>query len=80
MHMEKMTGSPKDLLDNPSQIASKPENLPESLRTRHQDKIENVVGYSLMGSASPADSDTVPVSLPYKDQPGKLRCMSRLAP
>jgi integrase len=64
-------GLAEDLLDNPSQIASKPENLPESLRTRHQDKIENVVGYSLMGSASPADSDTVPVSLPYKDQPGE---------
>lgn len=55
------------LVDSPSQIASKPEDLPESLLSKHQDKIENVVGYSLMTMPSPADDDTVPISLPYAD-------------
>lgn len=59
------------LLANPSQIDSKPENLPESLKSTHQDKIENVVGYSLMSSASPSDDDSVPVSLPYADEDGE---------
>jgi RNA polymerase subunit RPABC4/transcription elongation factor Spt4 len=55
------------LLDSPSHIASKPEDLPESLLSQYQDKIENVVGYSLMGTPTPTDTDTVPVSLPYSD-------------
>jgi hypothetical protein len=59
------------LLDSPSQIVRDPADLPESLKSTHQDKIENVVGHSLMGSASPADEDTVPVSLPYTDEDGE---------
>jgi integrase/recombinase XerD len=64
-------GLATELLDNPTQIASRPEDLPESIRARHQDKIEEVVGYSLMGSVSPADSDTVPLSLPYENDDGE---------
>ncbi|WP_255634989.1 tyrosine-type recombinase/integrase [Haloprofundus salinisoli] len=55
------------LLNSPSQIVSTPEDLPESHRSRHQDKIEQVVGYSLFGSASPTDTDTAPLTLPYAD-------------
>lgn len=55
------------LLGSPSQIASSPEDLPESLRTRHQDKIEAVVGYSLSSSVAPTDADTVPIELPRAD-------------
>jgi len=55
------------LLESPSQIVREPVDLAESLKSAHQDKIENVVGHSLMGSVSPADDDTVPVSLPYAD-------------
>lgn len=55
------------LLDSPSQIASSPEDLSESLRTRHQDQIEAVVGYSLTSSVAPTDADTVPMELPRAD-------------
>lgn len=58
------------LLDSPSKIVSEPEDLPASLRGPHQDKIEKVVGYSLMGYASPSDSDTVPIPLPWADGDG----------
>lgn len=59
------------LLDSPSQIVRDPADLPESLKSKHQDKIENVVGHSLMGSASPTDDETVPISLPYADEDGE---------
>lgn len=62
----------KTLLESPSQIASAPEDLPESLRSKHQDKIERVVGYSLSGTASPSDSETVPMELPRADGEGEI--------
>lgn len=55
------------LLESPSQITSEPENLPETLRSRHQDKIESVVGYSLFSTPSPTDAETVPIELPRVD-------------
>lgn len=55
------------LLENPSQITSKPANLDDSLRSQHRDKLEFVIGHSLSTLPTPADSETVPYSFERMD-------------
>jgi len=60
------------LLDSPSNIAQDPADLPEFLKSRHQDKIENVVGYTLNYMTPPAD-ESVEIPIERADGDGEIR-------
>lgn len=60
------------LLDSPSNIAQDPADLPETLKSEHQDKIESILGYSLNYTTPPMD-ETVYLSLDRADGDGEIR-------